>query len=122
MYDFISAWRTHVTAENAADVAYDAVDAARQAGREIRMLRAQIDRLEMACVAMWTIVKERLKCGDEDLARLVRDIDLRDGKVDGRSKPNSPPCRRCGRGTSVRTGVCLYCGNPPPQDDLDDDR
>ena len=73
-------------------------------------VRAQLDRMQMICEAMWQILKESAGSDDEKLLKLVEQIDLRDGKLDGRSAPASASCSACGRMVSVRTGVCLFCG------------
>jgi len=66
--------------------------------------------MQLICEAMWTIVKERVGADDEELFKLVQRIDLRDGKLDGRSKKPTQRCSDCKRVVSARTGVCLYCG------------
>ena len=94
----------------ASDRAETATDRARRAEQGTDDLRRQLDRLQLICEAMWTIVKERTGVDDAELARLVEEIDLRDGKLDGRAAPAAQACARCRRVVSVRTGVCLYCG------------
>ena len=47
---------------------------------------------------------------DEHLFQLVKQIDLRDGKLDGRSKKPTQRCSGCKRVVSARTGACLDCG------------
>ena len=76
---------------------------------DVRFLRGQVDRLQMICEAMWTITKRRLGVGDDELSRLVEEIDLRDGKLDGRSEP-ARACSECSRVVSSRTRICIYCG------------
>ena len=64
----------------------------------------------MNCEAMWTVVKQRVGVEDADLFALMEVIDPRDGRLDGRTRPVTAECSRCGKVVSVRTGVCLYCG------------
>lgn len=73
-------------------------------------LRRQVDRMQLICEAIWTIVKDRVGADDEQLFQLIKQIDLRDGKLDGRSKKPTQRCSDCKRVVSARTGVCLYCG------------
>lgn len=82
----------------------------RVAQSEAAELRRQVDRMQLICEAMWTIVKERVGADDEQLFKLITQIDLRDGKLDGRAKKPTQRCSDCGRVVSARTGVCLYCG------------
>jgi hypothetical protein len=90
--------------------ASEALGKIRDTKDDLADLRADVDRLQMICEAMWTIVKLRTGAAEEELAKLVEEIDLRDGKVDGKSVKPPMACKMCGRAVSVRTSVCLYCG------------
>ncbi len=91
-----------------------------RAGRMAQLVRTQneailrdVERLYMITEALWTILKEQHGYTDEELIHRVEDIDLRDGKLDGKvaRKPN-PPCKQCNRPIIGRHAVCLYCGAP----------
>jgi hypothetical protein len=69
----------------------------------------------MICEAMWTIVKRGVGSDDDELLSLIEQIDLRDGRLDGRSRSTASACAECGKVVSVRTGVCLYCGKVQSQ-------
>ena len=47
---------------------------------------------------------------EEELGKLIEEIDLRDGKLDGRMASVPPKCAQCSRTVSARTGTCIYCG------------
>lgn len=94
---------------NAAD-AQKAMASASEAKDDVSHLRSQIDQLQMICEGMWTIMKSRLGVSEGDLATLIEQIDLRDGKLDGKAAKQPQMCSACGRVVSVRTTVCLYCG------------
>ena len=50
---------------------------------------------------------------DEDLIRRIADIDLEDGKLDGRKAATPPrPCPHCQRVLSKNRPRCLFCGKP----------
>lgn len=109
-FQFIPAGSFDVQALQAKNRADEAFAKARGAVDELSDLRAQVDRLQMICEAMWSIIKDRLGAGEEELLRLIEEIDLRDGRRDGRAAPKPVNCAMCGRAVSVRTMVCLYCG------------
>ena len=45
----------------------------------------------------------------------VNEIDLRDGKMDGRETADAPiVCEQCGRSDSRRHNHCFYCGHVNP--------
>ncbi len=70
-----------------------------------------VERLYMITEALWTILKDQHGYTDEELIHRVEDIDLRDGKLDGKvAKQPPPPCAQCKRLIVARHPVCLYCG------------
>ena len=86
---------------------------AASAKQEIASLRDKCDKLLMVCEALWTILREKHGLNDEDLINRVNDIDLRDGRLDGRVKKNlTARCPECDRTISQRHPKCIYCGTP----------
>ena len=96
----------------------DAMDNANVAARKatdfqerVRFLEDRVDRMVLTNMAVWSIVRERLRLTDEDLAARIEQIDLEDGKADGKVTRTGPAvCGRCGRSFSPRHRRCLYCG------------
>ncbi len=80
------------------------------AAEDVRSLRAQVDHLSMVNMALWSIVRERLGLSDQDLAKRIEEIDLSDGKLDGKVAVATRECPACGRVMSVKHQRCLYCG------------
>lgn len=87
-----------------------AQEAAADARAQAAALQRQIDALLLANMAVWSILKDKLGVSDQELADRVREIDLRDGKLDGRYTPNGQECPKCGRVMSARHKRCMYCG------------
>lgn len=72
---------------------------------------ADVDKLFLIAKALWTILKEEHGYTDESLMQKIKEIDLEDGKLDGKiSKTEKPSCPKCGRKVIGRHPVCLYCG------------
>jgi hypothetical protein len=46
---------------------------------------------------------------EEDLMSLIAQIELRDGKLDGKVATVPQTCNMCRRVVSNRTSICLYC-------------
>jgi hypothetical protein len=93
--------------------ASDARTTAREAKTEVEQLRGDVERLMLLTEALWRLVKERTECSDEDLIRRIHDIDLEDGKLDGRKAKTPPrPCPHCQRILSKHRALCLFCGKP----------
>ena len=99
-------------------MANHAGSAARQAGSDVRLLKAEVERLYMITEALWTVLRRQHGLEDEDLVELVRAIDLEDGHLDGRKAPQGapPPCPSCDRILQRRRPFCIYCGAEVPVD------
>ncbi len=76
-----------------------------------------VEKLFMITEALWTILKDQHGYTDENLGQMIQDIDLRDGKLDGRvAKQQNPSCPQCGRTLMGKHPVCLYCGTAVVRD------
>jgi len=93
--------------------ASEARSTAREAKDEIEQLRGDVERLLLITEALWRIVKERFALTDAELVQRIQDIDLEDGKLDGR-KAASPAreCPHCQRKLIKHQPLCFYCGKP----------
>jgi hypothetical protein len=86
---------------------------ARNAKNATDFLKFDVERLLMITEALWTLLKQQHGYKDEDLAKLVTEIDLRDGKLDGRIAPSEPrTCPSCGHVPGKHRPNCIYCGKP----------
>ena len=99
-------------AQAAANRAQSDADVARS---ETERLRHDVDRLLMITEALWSFLKKEHGYTDEELVKAVTDIDLRDGRLDGRAEqPKAAPCPTCGRVNSAQRTRCIYCGEALP--------
>jgi len=88
---------------------------AREAKTETELMRHDIDRLLLITEALWTFLKKEHGYSDEQLADAVKEIDLRDGRLDGRAeKATARACPKCGRPNSTKFSRCIYCGEALP--------
>lgn len=83
-----------------------------------KQLHGQLDRLELICKALWSLLKEQTNLTEEDIARRVQEIDLADGVQDGKITKQLSVCPQCQRPLSQRHHRCLYCGYTPPDGDF----
>ena len=111
VFRFTSTWTPGLDAAFGNDASAAARQKAHSVGEEVAELRGQVDRLQMVCEALWTLIQRQTGADEETLAQLIEEIDLRDGKADGRVRSTGSDCARCGRVVSVRTQVCIYCGS-----------
>lgn len=75
-------------------------------------MKCDVEKLFMLTEALWTILKEEHGYTDDDLLQRIQEIDMRDGKLDGKVAQEKirPDCPQCGRKLMGRRPVCLYCG------------
>jgi ribosomal protein S27AE len=75
------------------------------------LMQADVEKLLMITEALWSILKEHHGYTDDHLGQMMQDIDLRDGKLDGKvAKQQNQACPECGRILIGKHPVCLYCG------------
>lgn len=78
---------------------------------KVESLQNHIDRMGLVTQALWEVLQKRTGITEEEFSSLIEEIDLRDGKRDGRITPTPKKCTKCQRTVSTRTNMCLYCGN-----------
>ena len=90
-----------------------ALPSQRNSGSEskVRDLESRVNKLELIAEALWEILKRETHLRETDLIELISEIDLRDGKFDGKkAKTTGVQCEKCDRMNSKRHSKCLYCG------------
>jgi hypothetical protein len=96
--------------------AVQAHGAARKAGSQVKELESRLDRALLACEAMWTLVRDKLGVTDGELFDRINEIDLSDGKLDGKVRKTAVSCPSCGRTIASRHARCMYCGQAVMKD------
>ena len=77
---------------------------------ELSRVCDRIDSLALICQAMWELIREKTSLTDLEIERKIEEIDLRDGKADGKMSKHARKCVQCGRLNARRHTRCLYCG------------
>jgi hypothetical protein len=90
--------------------------AARDAQQEARALRERLDRMALLFMAVWSLAAEKLEISNDQLEERVQELDLSDGKLDGKLSPSIGECPHCQRQLSKRHCRCIYCGYTRPPD------
>ncbi len=90
---------------------------ARRAISQAEELEARCNRLAILCEAMWTLLRDQLQLTDEQLLDRINEIDLTDGRLDGRVERGSAiVCHSCNRRVARKFAKCMYCGEPLAHD------
>ncbi len=82
------------------------------------LLEDRIDTLGLVCQAMWELLSESQPDLEQALSQRVEEIDLRDGKRDGKLSRVQRECPRCDRPLHQRHRSCMYCGEITDQENL----
>lgn len=85
-------------------------------GRRIDRLEEQLDRVSLLALASWSLLKERGDVDDEQLLDRMQELDLQDGREDGRTvlpRKAGRRCLDCDRDMAESRRRCLYCGGGP---------
>ncbi len=96
----------------------DAANTAQQAKSQSDSLRAEVDdllrrhqRLELACAAMWELLRDQCQLQDEVLAAKMAQLETsRAANVTAKLIV----CPDCNHKNAVLRRKCLYCGNELP--------
>ena len=100
----------HFQINEAKSDARDALHTANSQDNKRRYLQNQVDRLSLACQAMWEILRDHTGLTEEQLLGKMKEIDARDGKMDGKMTNEVLTCPSCNNKTGTQTGSCIYCG------------
>ncbi|MBL8760046.1 MAG: hypothetical protein JNL50_01970 [Phycisphaerae bacterium] len=95
-------------------------DSARAASRttdaRVAELERTVESLTLMTMALGELLAQKGVVSSEEIEARVRDIDLSDGKLDGRVATSPRVCRKCGRMIAGDRVNCLYCGVLMDQD------
>lgn len=94
-------------AEAAAD---QSTHKAERAAERIEDVQERIDKLSLLNYALWSLLQERIGVTEAELLARVQELDMKDGKLDGRVSSGIINCKDCNRPLSQRHRKCLYCG------------
>lgn len=73
-------------------------------------LANRLDQLTITTLAMWELIRDQTSLTEEDLIAKMQEVDLRDGKKDGKLVLGVKTCSACNRPANPRHTKCLYCG------------
>lgn len=97
--------------------AQDAKATAKDSQAEIRQLKLHVvaieqtvERTALAAMALAEIMRDRLGVSEAEIEAKVQEIDLRDGRLDGKLRAQNQNCQHCHRPNAAHRIACLYCG------------
>ena len=82
---------------------------------DIQLLSRKLAHLSLCCQAMWELIRDNTKLTEGDLAAKIDEVDLRDGRGDGKMGTRIFKCPQCGHRTNSARATCLMCGAELPK-------
>ena len=82
------------------------------AQEQVEYLEHRVESLQLVTAAKWTLLRDRLGVSDAELVERMRQIDVLDGKTDGKMSVRVVQCGQCHRTMSTRFRRCVYCSAP----------
>lgn len=94
--------------------AHDATSAARRAENALGRLEDALDRQALVIRTLLTACEKAGLFNEQQFRELLNDVDLSDGRLDGKYKPQGGPreCPSCNKVNGKRAVTCMYCGVP----------
>lgn len=81
---------------------------------DYRKLEERVSKLELIAESLWRILQEEHGYDDIRLIEKMTDIDLEDGRYDGKKAKGKGfmTCTKCQRNNAIHHTTCMYCGEP----------
>lgn len=113
-YGWIHGYTAREGANRASQSALDAKDAARRAENALARLEDAMDRQALIIRTLLSICEKKGLFNEPEFREFMNDVDLSDGRLDGKFKPQATPraCPACGKTNGKRAVTCMYCGVP----------
>lgn len=91
-------------------VAAEVADRQGSVQADVQQMSERVDRLALLCRAMHELLKQNGAYTDTMLRDKVVEIDMRDGRRDGKYTPPPKKCPKCGAMICRKFNRCLFCG------------
>ena len=99
----------------AQEAAAEAQNRAQTAQELFLQMEKRVNRLSLMCQAMWEMLRERAEFSEDQFAAKVLEVDLRDGRQDGKIATQITECPSCKRKTNSKRASCVICGAELPK-------
>ena len=111
-YGWIHGYYSAQDANLSRQSANDASSAARRAENAMARMEDALDRQALVIRTLLTACEKAGLFNEAQFKELMNDVDLSDGKLDGKYKPQMGPrtCHNCGKTNGKRAVQCMYCG------------
>ncbi len=74
----------------------------------------RLDAMSLAMMAIWELLAREQGLTQKQLEQKIEEIDMRDGKLDGKVTATGMSCPDCGHRINPRREHCFWCGAKRP--------
>jgi len=110
LWDLIQQGQISQANANAESAKQDSANTSERLHKEVLRLEAKMDRLAIITQGLWELLSEKTGLTENDIEAKIAEIDLRDGRADGKITGKPTTCPKCARPTHTRLRSCPYCG------------
>jgi hypothetical protein len=111
-------WFQQIQIQNNSKTAGEAEIKSRYNTHDIELLEEKIDALSLVCRSMWELLSEKHGLTISQLEERIEQLDLKDGKLDGKLSNNVTHCPDCSHKLNKRHKNCFYCGAKVSNNDV----
>ena len=91
-------------------LAHEVADRHGSTQADLQRFEERLNRMALICQAMDELMRQNGNYTDGMLREKIQEIDLRDGRRDGRYTPPTKKCPRCDAMICRTFNRCLFCG------------
>lgn len=91
-----------------------AASKAESVAERISDLERRLDRVTLVSQALWELLQATGSFTLDQLLARMEQVDLRDGRKDGKISLTAKTCPKCHRKSNSRRLNCVYCDTPLP--------
>lgn len=95
---------------HATELSEQASRIAKETKRNYSEVPDKMAQLSLISQAIWELLKEKHGLDEIDLLNKIEEIDIRDGKLDGKVSQHVVTCLGCSRKIRTASRQCIYCG------------
>jgi hypothetical protein len=119
-YPWVGARASNTSARNAAQSASSAASEARSARRQVELMEDALGRHALIIRTLLSICEKKGLFNEPEFIKLMEEVDLSDGRLDGKYTPEATPqvCPQCGKTNGRKAVTCMYCGADLPRDNI----
>jgi len=110
VWDFVGPYREEIERQQGEISRAQSSVRSERVAKLVQKYDEHLSRLVLICRGMWSLLAERTSLTEQDLNRRITQIDLQDGRLDGKVRKKPIKCPTCRAMICRSFNRCLFCG------------